>query len=98
MKSAIDFLDTKIKAGNNNLREIHMEELNKIGKKNPAAGLARTKLNQIITKSREEFDQRLLQNRMDIRAERNRPNTGPKRSQNWKALSKNNEKKNYRPH
>jgi hypothetical protein len=78
MKSAIDFLDTKIEAGNSNIREIRMEALNKTGKKNPAAGLARTKLHLIMTKSKEEFDQCLLQFKMDIRAERKRPNTGPK--------------------
>ena len=98
MKSAIDFLDTKIEAGNSNLREIRMEALNKIGKKNPASGLARTKLNQIMTKSKEEFDRRLLQFKMDIRAERRRPDTGPIRSQNWKAQSKNHGKKNHRPY
>jgi hypothetical protein len=96
MKSAINFLDTKIEAGNSNLREIRMDALNKIGKKNPVAGLARTKLIQIMTKSKEEFDQRLRQFKMDIRAARKMPDTGPKRSQNLKAQSKNYGKKNYR--
>ena len=70
MGKAIQFLDAKIDAINDELKDIRENALLKIGKNTASAGLARTQLTREMSSAKENFAKSLMEYKTKIRMDR----------------------------